>query len=274
MKKTALCIISLATALFAASVQAGKLAIVIDDVGYRGDDLKIYAMPRALSVAIIPSSPYATERANKAFAQQRDVLIHQPMQPKGQHKIEPEALLIGMSAAQVAAKVDYAKKRVPHAIGMNNHMGSAATSDRTLMNHLMQKLAQEKLFFLDSRTIGSSVAEKVAKEHGVGALSRHIFLDDSDALADVQRQFQRAINYARKHGSAIAIGHPRKNTIAVLQHGIATLPKDIQLVSISSLWRKEKAVPVAPFILLFNDIPATTSQAPFEKVPLLRGVPN
>ncbi|MBE2894596.1 divergent polysaccharide deacetylase family protein [Spirabiliibacterium falconis] len=271
MKKTALCF---ATALFAFSTQAAKLAIVIDDVGYRSDDLKIYALPKELSVAIIPSAPYATERAKQAFSQRRDVLIHQPMQPKGQHKIESEALLIGMTPAQVSAKVEYAKKRVPYAIGMNNHMGSAATADRTLMNHLMQKLAQEKLFFLDSRTIGSSVAEKVAKAHGVGALSRHIFLDDSDALANVQRQFQRAIHYARKHGSAIVIGHPRKNTIMVLQRGIASLPNDIQLVSMGSLWRKEKVVPAKPFILLFNDIPATTSQEPFEKIPLLRGVPN
>ena len=49
------------------------------------------------------------------------------------------------------------------------------------------------------------------------SLDRHIFLDDSNEFADVQRQFKAAIHYARKHGSAIAIGHPRANTIAVLQ---------------------------------------------------------
>ena len=71
--------------------------------------------------------------------------------------------------------------------------------------------------FLDSRTIGKSVAGKIAKEQGVRVLERHIFLDDSDNLVDVQRQFQNAIQYARKHGTAIAIGHPRPNTVAVLK---------------------------------------------------------
>ena len=50
-------------------------------------------------------------------------------------------------------------------------------------------------------------------------------------------QFQ----YARKHGTAIAIGHPRPNTVAVLKAGIKNLPDDIQLVSMGSLWRNEKS---------------------------------
>lgn len=58
---------------------------------------------------------------------------------------------------------------------------------------------------------------------------------------------------------AIVIGHPRKNTVAVLKAGLGNLPKDIQLVGIGSLWRNEKAVPPKPFILLFSDAPAPTS---------------
>lgn len=260
--------------LFTASGFAARLAIVIDDIGYRADDQKIYQLPKEISVAIIPSAPNATSRAKQAKQQGRDILIHQPMQPKANMKLEKEGLRLGMSAQQVAKNIEYARQRVPYAIGLNNHMGSAATADRTLMQQLMQNLAQHKLFFLDSRTIGSSVASKVARENGVIALDRHIFLDDSDEYADVQRQFNLSLQYARKHGTAIVIGHPRKNTIRVLQQGIANLPKDIQLVGMGSLWRNEKVIPAKPFILLFNDLPASTSVEPFVKYPLLRGVPE
>ncbi|VEH68635.1 putative polysaccharide deacetylase [Rodentibacter pneumotropicus] len=126
---------------------------------------------------------------------------------------------------------------------MNNHMGSAATADTPLMTHLMNALRTQHLFFLDSRTIGRSVAGKIAKEQGVRSLDRHIFLDDSNEFVDVQRQFQTAIQYARKHGTAIAIGHPRKNTIAVLQQNLRHLPSDIQLVGMGNLWRNERIVP-------------------------------
>ncbi|MCQ9120345.1 hypothetical protein BKG95_08970 [Rodentibacter pneumotropicus] len=264
------------TALFSTFTLAqNKLAIVIDDIGYHPkEDAAIFAMPREISVAIIPSSPYAQARNQEAKKQGRDILIHMPMQPISQTKIEEGGLHLGMSSEQVINRVQKAKNIVSHAIGMNNHMGSAATADTPLMTHLMNALRTQHLFFLDSRTIGRSVAGKIAKEQGVRSLDRHIFLDDSNEFVDVQRQFQTAIQYARKHGTAIAIGHPRKNTIAVLQQNLRHLPSDIQLVGMGNLWRNERIVPPKPFILLFSDIPAPTSTAPYEPIPLLRGVPK
>lgn len=264
------------TALYTSfSFAQSKLAIVIDDVGYHlKEDAAIFAMPREISVAIIPAAPHARARNQEAKSQGRDILIHMPMQPVSAVKIEDGGLHLGMSAAQVNDRVNTAKNIVRDAIGMNNHMGSAATADPQLMTYLMTALQEKHLFFLDSRTIGKSVAGKIAKEQGVRSLDRHIFLDDSNEFADVQRQFKAAIHYARKHGSAIAIGHPRQNTIAVLQAGLRNLPEDIQLVGMGNLWRNEKVIPPKPFILLFSKVPAPTSIEPFEPVGLLRGIPK
>lgn len=264
------------TALYTSfSFAQNKLAIVIDDVGYHSkEDAAIFAMPREISVAIIPAAPYARARNQEAKSQGRDILIHMPMQPVSAVKIEDGGLHLGMSEAQVNDRVNTAKNIVRDAIGMNNHMGSAATADPQLMTYLMTALQEKHLFFLDSRTIGKSVAGKIAKEQGVRSLDRHIFLDDSNEFADVQRQFKAAIHYARKHGSAIAIGHPRANTIAVLQAGLNNLPEDIQLVGMGNLWRNEKVIPPKPFILLFSEVPAPTSIEPFEPVGVLRGIPK
>ncbi|QIM63123.1 hypothetical protein A1D29_07425 [Pasteurellaceae bacterium Orientalotternb1] len=255
---------------------AAKLAIVIDDIGYRNkEDHAIYALPQEVAVAIIPSAPFATARANKAFAQERDILIHLPMQPQNHlQSIESGALTVDMNGEKVSRLIQAARNQVPYAIGLNNHMGSRATTDKLLMQHLMQSLSQQQLFFLDSKTAGNSVAAKTAREFGIKTLERHIFLDDSDEFADVQKQFNAAITYARKHGTAVMIGHPRSNSIAVLEKGLNNLPNDIQLVSVSSLWRGEDVQPAKPFIILFDIEPALTSQPPFESVPLLRGVPK
>ena len=239
------------TALYTSiSLAQNKLAIVIDDVGYHlKEDSAIFAMPREISVAIIPAAPHARARNQEAKSQGRDILIHMPMQPVSAVKIEDGGLHLGMSSAQVNDRVNTAK-------------------------NLMTALQEKHLFFLDSRTIGKSVAGKIAKEQGVRSLDRHIFLDDSNELADVQHQFQAAIQYARKHGTAIAIGHPRPNTIAVLQAGLNNLPADIQLVGMGNLWRNEKVIPPKPFVLLFTEMPAPTSIEPFEPVGLLRGIPK
>lgn len=261
--------------LIAPLAMAGQLAIVIDDVGYRQkEDNAVYALPKAVSVSIIPMSPYATARAKQAFAQQRDVMIHLPMQPQNNVAIEAGALRVGMSLAEIEQQVREARNAVPYAIGLNNHMGSLATSDRPTMEKLMSVLSAQKLFFLDSKTSGKSVASQVAKEKGIATLDRHFFLDDSNELADVQRQYQASLAYARKHGLAIVIGHPRPNTLTVLQQGLANLPKDIELVNVGRLWRKEKITPEKPFILIFSNEPAPTSVVPYQVIPLLRGIPQ
>lgn len=264
-----------ATFFNAASYAQSKLAIVIDDLGYHPTyDAAVLAMPREISVAIIPTAPYAALRDHQADAQQRDILIHLPMQPLNHQRIEPGGLYLGMSTDEIARRVAEAKSVLPHAIGLNNHMGSAATADEALMSALMNALKQHHLFFLDSQTSGRSVAVKTAQKQGVKALTRHIFLDDSNQTADIQRQFDLALQHARKQGTAIVIGHPRKNTINVLQTVLATLPPDIRLINIGALWRNETVAPPASFILHFSEAPAPTSHAPFEYIPMLRGVPR
>lgn len=261
--------------LFSPLVQAAKLAIVIDDIGYRlKEDREILSLPKEVSVAIIPTAPYAKARAEEAHSQQRDILIHLPMEPKSKQYIEAAGIKIGDGEEKIRKLVADARQQVPYAIGLNNHMGSGATSDMATMQHLMHVLRENTLFFLDSKTIGSSVAAKVARQHSISTLERDIFLDDSDIAADVERQFLHAIRHARAEGLAVVIGHPRKNTIHVLKQHLAQLPKDIQLIGVGALWRNEKVVPEKPFILIFEQEAALTSISPYESVPLLRGIPR
>lgn len=261
--------------LFSPLAYASKLAIVIDDIGYKvKENRAILALPKEVSVAIIPVAPYAKARAADAHLQKRDILIHLPMEPKSKQPIEAGNIKIGDSAEKIRKLIAHSRGQVPYAIGLNNHMGSGATSDKATMQHLMKVLKENDLFFLDSKTIGSSVAAKTARQFGVNALERDIFLDDSNEFSDVQKQFNLAISHARKNGVAIIIGHPRKNTINVLKQHLAQLPKDIELVGIGSLWRNEKVMPEKPFIMLFEQEPALTSIPPYESIPLLRGIPK
>ncbi|VEB52325.1 Putative periplasmic protein YibQ -like protein with nucleoside di phosphatase and polysaccharide deacetylase [Salmonella enterica subsp. enterica] len=74
-------ILTLATLLaFAHPVFAGKLAIVIDDFGYRPHtENQVLALPPNISVAVLPNAPHAREMATKAHNSGHEVLIHLPM---------------------------------------------------------------------------------------------------------------------------------------------------------------------------------------------------
>lgn len=218
------------------SAFAGKLAIVIDDFGYRPQtENQVLAMPAALSVAVLPNAPHAREMATKAHNAGHEVLIHLPMAPLSKQPLEKDTLRPEMSSAEIERIISDAVSKVPFATGLNNHMGSAMTSSLFGMQKVMQALERYDLYFLDSMTIGNSQAMRAASGTGVKVIKRKVFLDDTQNEGDIRRQFTRAVDLARRNGSAIAIGHPHPSTVRVLQQMIYNLPADITLVRAGSL---------------------------------------
>jgi len=101
---------------------------------------------------------------------------------------------------------------------MNNHMGSLATADAEVMGMVMKSLKEKGLFFVDSFTSPRSVAYEVAKVQGLPAACRSVFLDNNKDKSEIQAQFEKAIDVAKRRGSAIAIGHVYLETLEVLEH--------------------------------------------------------
>ncbi|MDN2486909.1 divergent polysaccharide deacetylase family protein [Kosakonia sacchari] len=230
-------VLTLASALaFSAPVFAGKLAIVIDDFGYRPQtENQVLAMPQAVSVAVLPNATHAREMATKAHNSGHEVLIHLPMAPLSKQPLEKDTLRPEMSSAEIERIISDAVNKVPYAVGLNNHMGSAMTSSLFGMQKVMQALERYNLYFLDSMTIGNSQALRAASGTGVKVIKRKVFLDDTQNEGDIRRQFDRAVQLARRNGSAIAIGHPHPATVRVLQQVLPSLPADITLVRPSDL---------------------------------------
>ncbi|MDC9592811.1 divergent polysaccharide deacetylase family protein [Xenorhabdus sp. IM139775] len=225
-------LLSFTLLLLAFNTQAARLAIVIDDVGYRvNEDNKLLQLPVAVSIAILPNSPYGKKVAEKAHLQGREILIHLPMAPLSQQPLEKDTLHPAMSREEIARIMQDAIQKVPYAVGMNNHMGSAMTSNLRSMEKVMQVLSQSRLYFLDSVTIGNTQVTKAAMGTSVPVLRRNVFLDNIQTEAETRHQLNRAIALARKQGSAVAIGHPHPTTMRALRQALAVLPHDIELVT-------------------------------------------
>ncbi|ENZ4283889.1 TPA: divergent polysaccharide deacetylase family protein [Citrobacter farmeri] len=243
---------------FASPVFAGKLAIVIDDFGYRPHyENQVLAMPAQISVAVLPNAPHAREMATKAHNSGHEVLIHLPMAPLSKQPLEKDTLRPEMSSDEIERIIREAVDKVPYAVGLNNHMGSAMTSSLFGMQKVMQALERYDLYFLDSMTIGNSQAMRAASGTGVKVIKRKVFLDDTQNEADIRRQFNRAIDLARRNGSAIAIGHPHPSTVRVLQQMVYNLPADITLVRPGSLLNEPQVDTSTP-----NMTPPNTNDAP------------
>lgn len=259
--------------MLASPAFAGKLAIVIDDFGYRpSQENQILALSPNISVAVLPNAPHAREMAVKAHSRGHEVLIHLPMAPLSKQPLEKDTLRPEMSSSEIERIIRDAVNKVPHAVGLNNHMGSAMTSNLFGMQKVMQALEQYNLYFLDSMTIGNSQAMRAANGTRVKVIKRKVFLDDSQNEAAIRTQFNRAVQLARSTGSAIAIGHPHPSTVRVLQQMVSNLPADITLVRPSSLLNEtytDTSTPVKP-VIPSSKPPKTPPRNPFRGVQLCK----
>ena len=225
------------------------VAIVIDDIGYRREDgLRSLELPGDVTFAVLPFTPHGSSIARLAWQLGKDVLVHLPMESIDGHHLGPGGITSVMQREELQQTVAAAVGSVPYAVGLNNHMGSRLTADRERMRWLMQALVtQPELFFLDSRTSEDSVAADVAAEYGVRHLSRDVFLDNVRDEKLIERQFFQLVRQARAHGSAVAIGHPFPETIAVLSELIPQLQRyGVELVPVTRLRAAARRAKTSP----------------------------
>ncbi len=201
-----------------------QIALIIDDVGY---DMKAFrrllALPFPITVSILPDAPYAKQAAQMAYQHGVPVMLHMPMQtsnPKYTSKMEDFYLHSAMSKSVFTQIFEDALAKVPHASGINNHMGSALTADKKSMQWLMELCEKHGLFFVDSRTTATSVAADTAQAQGIAWNSRDIFLDHSIEAKALNHAWQSALSCAKRNDICVMLAHPHRETVAFLEDNI------------------------------------------------------
>ena len=223
----------------AAAQELPKVAVLIDDLGYRWTEgVRAARLPGWVAVAILPHTTYSVALAREAQHRGKEIVLHIPMQAVEEgSKPGPGALELDQTRAEFAATFAADLAAVPFARGVNNHMGSLLTRHPGHMRWLMEELrARGPLFFIDSYTTHLSVGLQLAREHDVPALKRDVFLDSEQDAESIERQWERLLALARARGFALGIGHPRGTTLDVLERVLPQLQaRGLQLVTLASL---------------------------------------
>lgn len=225
----------------APAVAAARIAIVIDDLGNDREALeRIARWPFPVAGAVLPGLPDSAEAARLLSSSGKEVLLHLPMEPDGYPRVRPGpgVVLRSDSDEKIERTVAEDLDSVPGAVGVNNHMGSAATADPRVMRAVVRVLSGRRLFLLDSRTTEATVARRIADEASLPAVSRRVFLDAVESPDGIERAFRDLLSKARKDGSALAIGHPHPATLSLLERELPLLAgQHVELVTVSSLAR-------------------------------------
>lgn len=211
-----------------------RIAIVIDDLGPDKKPVNaLLALNVPLTLSVLPHETYSSWIAGEGKSRGHDVIAHIPMEAKDPHRLGKGGLYTWMTDDEIKETLKEGILTTPHIQAISNHMGSAFTEDERVMIVLISILKEQGMFFLDSLTTQNSVAERIARQRGVKILQRDIFLDNADDPASIEAEWRKLIDVARKKGYAVALAHPRKNTIDFLTR---KLPESkVKLVPLSEL---------------------------------------
>ena len=188
------------------------ITIVVDDFGTIGGDLLtgFLALDREVCFSIFPDEEYSVQTMKLANEQGRLTLIHIPMEPIGYPEVNPgkNPILVQYDAHQIDKIISRFIEQLPYCEGVNNHMGSLATTDEDVMNAVMAVLKKYNKFFLDSRTTNVSVAYSVAQKNHLKSYRNDLFLDSPNiSQSTMDAKLNQIIELSNLKQNVIAISH-------------------------------------------------------------------
>lgn len=214
------------------------IAVVIDDLGVdKRRSERVITLRPPLTLAWMTYAEDLPRVTLAAHQRGHELMLHVPMQPMGESwDPGPDVLEVGVHPEENRRRLNWGLDRFDGFVGVNNHMGSRYTGDRVGMRVVMEELKKRGLLFLDSVTTDKSVAPELARNYAVPFAARQVFIDNEQSVTQVLGQLAKAEAYARKHGAAIAIGHPHDATIEALSQWLPGLDaKGIVLVPVTAI---------------------------------------
>jgi polysaccharide deacetylase 2 family uncharacterized protein YibQ len=200
-----------------------RIAIIIDDIGFsRTPAKKFLDLEVPITFAILPKLKRSSALAEEIHALGHEVMLHQPMEAHDDRlNPGPGALYVGYGGERIARMVRENIAGVPHALGVNNHMGSRLTECRDEINQVLNVIENNSLFFVDSITSSRSIAYQEASRRRIPSAFRNIFLDNVRSEAYIINQLRVLETEAFKYGRAIGIGHPFPETARAISRFLA-----------------------------------------------------
>ena len=215
------------------------VAVIIDDVGHSHPAARPFLeMDHPVALSILPERPFSRELAGQALKSGKTILLHLPMQPVGYPDVDPGpgAILVDQSVQEMSRVLERDISSLKGIVGINNHMGSEATTNARVMEAVLAVISDKGLFFIDSRTSSETVALKIAQEMGIPSARRDVFLDNDATASAIDAKTDELLDLAEKKGWAIGIGHTNAETAKALERMAQKAnERDIQWISLESL---------------------------------------
>jgi polysaccharide deacetylase 2 family uncharacterized protein YibQ len=219
-----------------------RLALILDDLGgnFGRAAQGILDLDLPLTASILPGQRFSAKVEQEARRRGHAVFLHLPMEPLGYPDKDPGygALFTGVSADSVTRLLEDLAGDFVQFDGFNNHMGSKASQDEAIVGPLLDWARRRRLLVVDSMTDARSRIYPLARARDLPVLRVDVTLDSAgEDEARIMENLALAAETARKRGWALAICHPRPETLRALSKAAPRLgDTELRFVTVPQLF--------------------------------------
>ncbi len=214
------------------------IVLIVDDLGIDSARVeRAIALDESVTLAFLPYAAGIERSAWLARRARHEILVHLPMEPMSADADPgPNALFAGLERDELIRLLYWNLSRFGEFVGVNNHMGSRLTTDWEAMTILLLELHARGLLYLDSVTTPTTVGPDVARDLGMPALRRDIFIDADRSPAAIDAALAELEAIAHQSGAAIGIAHPYDESFDALERWLPGLESEgLVLVPLSTV---------------------------------------
>jgi polysaccharide deacetylase 2 family uncharacterized protein YibQ len=173
-------------------------------------------LPRTVTFALAPYGTDLEKLAERARAEQHEVLLQVPMEPfqYPDNDPGPQTLLTSLTTEQNIDRLHWLMSRFQGYVGLLNYMGARFTASEQELTPVLRDVAQRGLIYVDDGSSSRSIAGQLAGSNNLPFAKTDIVLDAVPTPVEIDRALARLEMKARDSGSAVGFATAQPATIA------------------------------------------------------------
>ena len=194
------------------------IAIVVGGLGISasGTADAFSKLPATVTFALAPYGADLEKLAERARADEHEVLLQVPMEPFDYPDNDPgpQTLLTSLSSEQNIDRLHWLMSRFQGYVGIMSNMGARFTASEQALAPVLQDTAKRGLIFVDDGSSARSIGSQLAGSHNLPFAKADIVLDMVPTPVEIDRALARLEMRARETGTAVGFATAQPATIA------------------------------------------------------------
>lgn len=225
---------------------APKIAVVVGGLGISasGTAEALAKLPPTVTLAIAPYGTGLEQLAERARAENHELLLQAPMEPFDYPDNDPgpQTLLTSLPPAQNIERLHWLMSRFHGYVGIASYMGSRFTASEQAFAPVLTDIAKRGLIYVDDGASPRSVAARIAGGQNFPFAKTDVVLDAVPTPSEVDHALARLELLAREHGTAVGMATALPSTIDRISQWAKQVEKrGFVLVPISMIALKAKS---------------------------------